>query len=414
MTDASHIRLPQKIRYRIVFNRSGRLNKRGEGLVQIECQQGRRRCYFSTGIHIEPRYWRDGQVIDHELARDLNVLLRRRRIDIERVELGFMLRDVPVTLHTLREAISEQTTPTAQLTDFGRTIIEQSDRRDVTKANYRTMLNDIDRFRRGVRVDEVDYPFVVKYDQWLKDAQVAHNTRVGRLRLLRAVLNEAVKRDMIARNPFDRYRVEGMTSRHGFLGDGDIGRLERLNGLSEREATVRDAFLFCCYTGLRWSDFKALQPEHIKRGWIRLTMQKTGQPVAIPYTRLFEGRAQQMLDRYGGDIHRMNSHMPTNSQVNSTLRDLLRKACLNLDFRVTFHTSRHTFASLLLEEGMPVTTVQRMLGHTKVQTTQIYAEVTERTIEKDVRRLAGKPQRRKRPKNNNNSVRRDLVVPTKV
>ena len=125
-------------------------------------------------------------------------------------------------------------------------------------------------------------------------------------------------------------------------------------------------------------------------------MQKTGQPVAIPYTRLFEGRAQLMLDRYGGDIRCMNSHLPTNSQVNSTLRDLLRKACLNLDFRVTFHTSRHTFASLLLEEGVPVTTVQRMLGHTKVATTQIYAEVTEQTIEKDVRRLAGKPQRRKR------------------
>ena len=127
-------------------------------------------------------------------------------------------------------------------------------------------------------------------------------------------------------------------------------------------------------------------------------MQKTGQPVAIPYTRLFEGRAQLMLDRYGGDIRRMNSHLPTNSQVNSTLRDLLRKACLNLDFRVTFHTSRHTFASLLLEEGVPVTTVQRMLGHTKVATTQIYAEVTERTIEKDVRRLASKPHTRKRQK----------------
>ena len=127
-------------------------------------------------------------------------------------------------------------------------------------------------------------------------------------------------------------------------------------------------------------------------------MQKTGQAVSIPYTRLFEGRAHQMLDRYGGDICRMNSHLPTNSQVNSTLRDLLRKACLNMDFRVTFHTSRHTFASLLLEEGVPVTTVQRMLGHTKVATTQIYAEVTEQTIEKDVRRLASKPRTHRRGK----------------
>lgn len=388
----------EKIRYRLVWNRSGRLNRKGEGLVQVECQQGRRRIYFSTKVYLEPQYWRDGMVVDHELATDLNVILRRQRIDIERVELDFMKRDVRVTLPMLREAVKSNTAPSARLTDFGRAVIQQSDRRDVTKANYRTLLNDIDKFRRGVRVDECDYSFVEKYDLYLKDCGVQHNTRVGRLRLLRAVLNEAVKRDMIARNPFDRYRVEGMTSRHGFLGDGDIGRLERLEGLSEREATVRDAFLFCCYTGLRWSDFKALQPEHIKKGWIRITMQKTGQPVAIPYTRLFEGRAQLMLDRYGGDIRRMNIHLPTNSQVNSTLRDLLRKACLNLDFRVTFHTSRHTFASLLLEEGVPVTTVQRMLGHTKVATTQIYAEVTEQTIEKDVRRLASKPRTHRRGK----------------
>ena len=388
----------EKIRYRLVFNRSGRLNRKGEGLVQVECQQGSRRIYFSTKVYLEPQHWSNGMVVDHELASDLNVILRRMRIDIERVELDFMKRDIRVTLPMLREAVKSNTAPSARLTDFGRAVIEQSDRRDVTKANYRTLMNDIDKFRRGVRVDECDYAFVEKYDLYLKDCGVGHNTRVGRLRLLRAVLNEAVKRDMIARNPFDRYRVEGMTSRHGFLSDGDIGKLEKLGNLTTREARVRDAFLFCCFTGLRWSDFKALRQENIKNGWIRLTMQKTGQAVAIPYAKLFEGRAVRMLEKYGGDISGMNKNVPTNSQVNSTLKDLLRKACINTDFRVTFHTSRHTFASLLLEEGVPVTTVQRMLGHTKVQTTQIYAEVTERTIEKDVRRMAGNTRTRKRPK----------------
>ena len=367
-------------------------------MVQVECQQGKRRIYFSTKVYLEPQYWHNGMVVDHELSSDLNVILRRMRIDIERVELDFMKRDVRVTLPMLREAVVSNTAPSAKLTDFGRNVIAQSDRRDVTKANYRTLMNDIDKFRRGVRVDECDYAFVEKYDLYLKDCGVGHNTRVGRLRLLRAVLNEAVKRDMIARNPFDRYRVEGMTSRHGFLSDGEIARLERLTGLSERESMVRDAFLFCSYTGLRWSDFKALRQENIKNGWIRMTMQKTGQKVAIPYEKLFEGRAKMMLDRHGNDVRSMNGNLPTNSQVNSTLRDLLRKACINTDFRVTFHTSRHTFASLLLEEGFPVTTVQRMLGHTKVQTTQIYAEVTERTIEKDVRKLSEHHNRHRKRK----------------
>lgn len=92
----------EKIRYRLVFNRSGRLNRKGEGLVQVECQQGKRRIYFSTKVYLEPQYWRDGMVVDHELATDLNIILRRMRIDIERVELDFMKRDVRVTLPMLR------------------------------------------------------------------------------------------------------------------------------------------------------------------------------------------------------------------------------------------------------------------------------------------------------------------------
>lgn len=387
-------KLPEKIRYRLVFNRAGRLNRRGEGLVQIECQQAGHRIYFSTGIHLEPRYWHDGQVVGHELATQLNVLLRRRRIDIERIELDFMLRDVRVTLQTLRDAVKEQTTPTAQLVDFGRKVIEQSERRDVTKANYRTLFNDLERFRRGVRVDEVDYQYVVKYDLYLKDSGVGHNTRVGRLRLLRAVLNEAVRRDLIARNPFDRYHVEGMTSRKGFLTFQHLDALEQM-ALTGREQTVRDCFLFCCYTGLRFSDLRALRAEHLKDGWIRITMQKTSHKVSIPYRRLFDGRAQTILDRYGGDPQAMTATLPGNSQVNRTLKDLMQRARIRTGDRITFHTSRHTFASLLLQRGVPVTTVQRLLGHTKVQTTQIYAEVTESTIEADLT-AAVNPRRKKR------------------
>lgn len=386
-----------KIRYRLVWNHARRLNKHGEGLVQVECQQQSRRVYFSTGIYLEPGHWENGMVVDHELANSLNVLLRRMRIDIERVELDFLKRDIRVTLPMLKEAVKANTTPTAQLVDFGRTVIQQSDRREVTKQSYRTMLNDIDHWRRGVRVDEVDYQFIVKYDQLLKDRHVAHNTRIGRLRLLRAVLNEAVKRDLIARNPFDRYHVEGMTNRRGFLSDDDVGLLRRLEGLTRKQRQVRDCFLFCCYTGLRFGDLRRLTREHISNdGWIRMTMHKTGEKVAIPFAKLFDGRASQLLEQYGGDPRKMTRSLGENSKVNRTLKDLLQMAGVLTTFRVTFHTSRHTFASLLLEDGAPLTTVHKLLGHKRSATTEIYAEVTEQTIAKDVERLSVNPRCRKR------------------
>ena len=125
-------------------------------------------------------------------------------------------------------------------------------------------------------------------------------------------------------------------------------------------------------------------------------MQKTGEHVAIPYRELFDGRAAEMLASYGGDPYKMARRLGDNSLVNRTLKDLLQMAGVLTTFRVTFHTSRHTFASLLLQDGVPMTTVQKLLGHKRATTTEIYAEVTDDTILCDLSRLAGKPQSRKR------------------
>ena len=289
-----------------------------------------------------------------------------------------------MSLEMIKTAVKEKTAPSARLVDFGREVIEASDRRDVTKANYRTLFNDLEKFRKGVRVDEVDYAFVVKYDEYLKESGVQHNTRIGRLRLLRAVLYEAVHRDIIAKNPFEKYRVQGMTSRHGFLTEEQVQAIAALE-VKGRHAVVRDCFVFCCCTGLRYGDLIRLRSQNIQDGWIRLTMQKTGCKVAIPYAELFDGRAEEILQRWRTP-ERMVSQLPQNSQVNSVLKDLLQMAKIKTKEKVTFHTSRHTFASLLLLDGVAMTSVQKMLGHTKVTTTEIYAEVTEETIRKDLER----------------------------
>ena len=125
-------------------------------------------------------------------------------------------------------------------------------------------------------------------------------------------------------------------------------------------------------------------------------MHKTSEKVAIPFAKLFDGRASQMLEQYGGDPRKMTRSLGENSKVNRTLKDLLQMAGVLTTFRVTFHTSRHTFASLLLEDGVPLTTVQKLLGHKRSATTEIYAEVTEQTIAKDVERLSVNPRRIKR------------------
>ena len=93
-----------KIRYKLVFNRGGRLNQCGEGLVQIECTQNHRRIYFSTHTYLQPNQFSRCCVVNHELADNLNYALYKMMHEIENIELEYIKRGVVVTLPMLREA----------------------------------------------------------------------------------------------------------------------------------------------------------------------------------------------------------------------------------------------------------------------------------------------------------------------
>lgn len=362
----------KKIRYRLVWNRSGSLNQRGEGLVQIEAEQQGRKAYFSTHTYLKPEQFARGCVVNTELADALNFTLFSMIRDVEAVELDYIKKGVEVTLPLLKEAVKSHLSPSAKLTDFGQEVVEQSERNLLTKQNYKTLFNNLDKFKSGVRVTDIDYNFVVAYDKWLRSSGIAHNTRVSRLRLLRAVVNEAKKRDIISSNPFERFRIQQMVSKKGYITREQLHQLEDMK-LKGFEEIVRDAFLVGCYTGLRYSDITALRQTHIKDGWLVIRMLKTKYTVEIPVATLFDGKMLRLVEKYGGDIGRLTKQLGNNAAVNKTLHDLL--AIVGADPKITFHSSRHTFATLLGQQGVDISVVSKLLGHRKLQTTEIYREV---------------------------------------
>ena len=242
----------------------------------------------------------------------------------------------------------------------------------------------MEKFRRGSLVTDIDYQYIVSYDKWLRDSGIAHNTRISRLRLLRALLNEAKKRDIISFNPFDRFRIQQMVSKKGYITKEQLRKLENLS-LWGTEDLVRDAFLVGCYTGLRFSDITTLRDEHLVNGWLTRNMSKTGFMVDIPVSTLFDGKLLKIVEKYGS-ISKLTKALGSNCAVNRTLRNVLDR--IGVDSKITFHSSRHTFATLLVQDHTPITTVQKLLGHQKVTTTQIYSEVDRRSIMNDLRKIA--------------------------
>lgn len=373
-----------KIRYRLAFNRAGRLNKQGESLIEIECTQQRRRIYFSTHVYVKPENFAHGAVNGTPNAEELNYALYLMIQDVERIELEYIKRGVTVNLPMLREAVRSHISPAAKLRDFGLQVVEESERKNLTKLNYQTLLNNLERFRSGLLVTDIDYQFLVSYDKWLRDSGIAHNTRIGRLQLLRALLNEARKRDIINTNPFERFRIQQMVSKKGYVTADQLHKLERLS-LHGNEERIRDAFLVGCYTGLRFSDIISLRQEHIKDGWLTKKMAKTGYIVEVPVAKLFDGKMLEIIEKYG-KIDNLAKNIGSNASVNKVLRLILDR--IGVDPKITFHSSRHTFATLLGQKGVHLTTIQKLLGHQKLQTTQIYNEVDRMAITNDIKKAS--------------------------
>lgn len=316
-------------------------------------------------------------------------------LSIEKTYVDYIKRGIIPTLSMLKSAIKESSTPSAKFIDFGKDVVSASDRKKRTKEGYDTLFNSIEKFKKGILLSEVDYNFIIRYDQWMKENGISNNTRIGRLRQTKAILNEAVKRDILPKNPFDKFKIPSMTNKKGFISKDALRALETAN-LTKKEDIVRDAFLFCTYSGLRFSDLKTLKSEHINNGWITKIMEKTKFKVEIPISSLFDGKAIDIINKYGR-IENLVKKIGCNATVNKTLHDILKK--LNIvnnenerDF--TFHSSRHTFASILLQMGVPITSVQKMLGHQKLSTTQIYGEVNKDTISNDINKIIKKAKKR--------------------
>ena len=159
----------------------------------------------------------------------------------------------------------------------------------------------------------------------------------------------------------------------------DVTRLVRW-----REKT-KDAFLFCCYAGLRYSDFTNLSPENIvkmhQETWLIYKSVKTNTEVRLPLYLLFEGKGIEVLNKYQDDLADFFK-LRDNSNVNKELLIIAKLSGLNK--RISFHTARHTNATLLIYSGVNITTVQKLLGHKSVKTTQVYTNIMDITIVRDL------------------------------
>ena len=383
-----------KIKYRLVYNRKKQLNRQGTALVQVEALLNQRKVYFRTNLYLKPEHWnsRNAQVDNHPQAHDLNSMLFEFILHLQAIELSLWKRGIPVTLSLLKDAIRKDKPVNVTFPVFAKIYVQESDRKRSTKENLLTTITVLQEFRPGLDFKDITYTFLKDFEVHLKEKGNSVNTVAKHMRQLRTLVNEAINQGYIPSDayPFRKFKIKQEKGRKEFLTPDELRKLENLQVSDKRLRHVLDAFLFCCYTGLRYSDFCQLTPENIIRvdgkRWLYFKSVKTDVEIRLPLHLLFEGKALAVLERY--DIVTDFAKIGPNSEANKYLAQLATLARIRK--HITYHTARHTCATLLVHQGVPITTVQKLLGHTSVRTTEVYSEVLSNTIIRDLKAVKRK------------------------
>ena len=370
----------EKISYNLVFNRKKRLNKRGMALVQVEAYLNRKKMYFSTKIYLKPEQWdaKRKMVKNHPNANVLNRMLYENIAAIEQTELGLWQQGKSISLDLLKNSIDKPLSNGRSFLTFFKEEIANSSLKESTRQNHLSTLELLQEFKKEVLFTDLTFEFVSSFDNYLQSKGYHLNTIAKHMKHLKRYINVAINKEYmdIQKYAFRKYKIKSIEGTHTHLAPEELHKFEnlQLTGRYTRLQKTKDAFLFCCYAGLRYSDFTNLTSANIvefhQETWIIYKSVKTGMEVRLPLYLLFEGKGIQILQRYKDDFNSFFK-LKDNSNINKELNILAGLA--KIDKRVSFHTARHTNATLLLYNGANITTVQKLLGHKSVKTTQVYA-----------------------------------------
>tara|TARA_R110002049_G_scaffold38978_2_gene120395 strand:+ start:51670 stop:52890 length:1221 start_codon:yes stop_codon:yes gene_type:complete len=252
-----------------------------------------------------------------------------------------------------------------------------------------------------IQLQNLNYAFVLGFENFLRSYETKHyqgsignNAVMKHIQRLKKMMRLAHDIDWIDNNPFSKFKLKMEKTEREFLTAEELTCIESLPVSIERLEVVKDLFIFSCYSGISYADIMNLSSAHIITGidgnkWIMARRNKTGVLFKIPILK----KVAVLINKYSNHPRTKftGKLMPdfSNQKLNSYLKEIADLCGIKKN--VTFHMARHTFATTVtLTNGVPIETVSKLLGHTKIATTQIYARVIEAKISDDMGKLMKK------------------------
>ena len=365
---------------RLVFDRKHQATKSGvknarKGLVQIEVLFRRKRKYISTGVKIYADQWVQNKEV-HVVASAYSQQYNETIAQAMRSVLNAINRQGDAGDYDINALVVTQSAHPS-LGDYGKEVLEAAKLSPSTMETCTHILNKIATHPAFGDIGKVTQADIEAY---IDKSNYRDTTKHIYLSLIQRIFRHAHANGVIDTNPAEKvHRSRGKARERVRLTDDEVNTIAALD-LPPARAMARDVFLFQCYTGLSYIDVKTLTPEMIehdgKRHYIVRQRQKTG----IRYRTMLLKPAVAIMEKYEWRLP-----VPIIVAYNYHLGKIAEDA--NIAKHLTSHVGRHTFATWALSHGTPIEIVSKMLGHTNIKTTQIYAKILAKDVDAQFERL---------------------------
>ncbi len=378
----------------------------GSQTIYLRMTIDRKMRTFHSGISIPAKYWnKDKQLIKLNVkglanARELADNLKSQKETLEKAILHIQAKGETVTFEAVKRILENENGKSFVGYCKWRMDKETGIRKASTIVKYRTYIRRIEKFDAEVDLLGITPRWLEGFHNSMLALGFAKNTIWAQFSYIKKIMAYATKHGDIPKNPFILFEnPKGEKVEKTYLEKEELMRLLKLfqNGDLKRENLPeghkykkrdRDwlhealqVFLASCFTGLRYSDISALTHANFSKESINVVMEKTQGQIKIPISEPL----RTILNLKDRDKPLFLNRMIDNVKINRVLREIGELA--KLDKHITFHSSRHTFAIIGLEVGIPIDVVSNLLGHTKITTTQIYARVVDQRKKKEMQKM---------------------------
>lgn len=395
-----------KSTFKVLFYlKKGSEKRNGEVMIMVRVTVNGKLCQFSSKLSVLPENWNiaTGKAKGKDAGR-INSMLDNIKASLNTIYFEQQRRDNHVTAEKVKNEFlgySQNHETILNLFQKHNDDVKQLVGISKSKATYqkyevtRRHLAEFIQHKHtlsDIPIKEITPMFITDFELYLRTAAgCGSNTTAKFMQFFKRIIIIARNNGWIQHDPFLNYKIRIHQVDRGYLTQEEIKIIMKKEFASKRLEQVRDIFIFSCYTGLAYIDVKNLREKNIRTSfdgnlWIMTKRQKTNVSVNIPLLNI----PQQILAKYSGTLPN-EAVLPilSNQKMNAYLKEI-GDVC-GITKNLTYHLARHTFSTTItLAKGVPIETVSKMLGHTNIRTTQIYARITDDKISHDMAILAEK------------------------